>query len=243
MKWTRPVYYVVVSLVVIAFLLVSCISFPYLLIFTIPAATFLYLFPTLNKPDKAINALKQENEEKVNMLTSKMQQQSSAHANEKNAILAQLSAVASSTDNKARELNAELISENEGLRTALARIKAISEEQSKLLSQVVPEMTGVMYERYVGSRLAILGYTQIDYTPASGDFGADILAVDPDGRKACIQCKRYESTVGIEAAQQVVGGKAYYRCDRAIVITNSTFTPAAKEFAKNIDVELWERFV
>ncbi len=34
----------------------------------------------------------------------------------------------------------------------------------------------------------------------------------------------------------------YYKCHRAMVITTSTFTPAAKELANSAGVELYENF-
>jgi len=53
-----------------------------------------------------------------------------------------------------------------------------------------------------------------------------------------VQCKFYSHPVGVSAVQQVVGGMAYYDCDRAMVITNNTFTRQAKELAERNDVEL-----
>lgn len=293
MKWSRIVYYIIISLIMV-FFIIGCTAYPYLLLFTIPAGVFLYVFPIINKPNKIINALElenkqkldaltaeiqrrtddyeqeitaiharasaaeisaaerakalnariiEENKQKVDALTAEIQRQSSAFAQERESLSARISAAEASAEEISRERNRQLITENENLNAELTRIKSISNAQSKLLSEIVPEMSGVMYERYVGSRLAIMGYTEIDYTPASGDFGADILAIAPDGSKTCIQCKRYESVVGLDAVQQVLGGKAYYKCDKAIVITNSIFTPQAKQLANNTDVELWENFV
>jgi restriction system protein len=58
------------------------------------------------------------------------------------------------------------------------------------------------------------------------------------GHKYAVQCKFYSHPVGVSAVQQVVGGMAYYGCDRAMVITNNTFTRQAKELAERNDVEL-----
>lgn len=104
------------------------------------------------------------------------------------------------------------------------------------------DMTGEDYERYVAKRLLALGYKQIRMTKASGDHGADIIAVDPNGISCAIQCKYYSSSVGNKAVQEALSGSAYYGCQRAIVITNNDFTRQAIEDADRIGVELISRF-
>lgn len=56
-----------------------------------------------------------------------------------------------------------------------------------------------------------------------------------------MQCKRYKGKVGISAVQEVLGAKGYYKADKAMVITNSYFTPNAIKLANANDVELWDR--
>lgn len=104
------------------------------------------------------------------------------------------------------------------------------------------DMTGEDYEQYVAKRLLTLGYKQIRMTKASGDHGADIIAVDPNGISCAIQCKYYSSSVGNKAVQEALSGSAYYGCQRAIVITNNDFTRQAIEDANRIGVELISRF-
>jgi restriction system protein len=60
-----------------------------------------------------------------------------------------------------------------------------------------------------------------------------------DNEKKVIQAKlRRHMTVGNDAVQQVVAAKGVYNCPRAVVITNSAFTPEAEELARVHDVEL-----
>lgn len=56
-----------------------------------------------------------------------------------------------------------------------------------------------------------------------------------------IQAKRYQGSVGVHAVQEVLGGKAHHGAARALVITNSTFTPNALTLAAQSGVELWDR--
>lgn len=102
------------------------------------------------------------------------------------------------------------------------------------------EMSGADYEQYVAYVLSANGYTDVRVTQTSGDFGVDVIACKDSDRYA-VQCKKYRSKVGNSAVQEVVAGMRYYNCDRAMVITNSTFTPAARTLAKANDVILVDR--
>ncbi len=74
-------------------------------------------------------------------------------------------------------------------------------------------------------------------TKASGDQGADVIA-KYDGFKMIIQCKLYSSPVSNKAVQEVYSALNYYNGDKAVVITNSTFTKSAKQLAESNDVLL-----
>lgn len=69
-------------------------------------------------------------------------------------------------------------------------------------------------------------------------MGADLIAVDAQGRKIVIQCKRNGKPVGVTAVQEVLGAKHFYRANEAWVVTNSTFTVAAKKLARSSKVRL-----
>ena len=105
-------------------------------------------------------------------------------------------------------------------------------------SKPVARMSGVEFERYVGKKLREHGFTDVDYTPVSGDFGVDILA-ERNGRLYAFQCKRFSGSVGVKAVQEVNTGKAHYNADYAIVVTNSRYTPSAQELAQDSGVYLW----
>lgn len=104
------------------------------------------------------------------------------------------------------------------------------------------EMTGSQYEQYVAEKLRDMGYRKIKFTPASGDHGADIIALAPDGVQCAVQCKRYAKKVGNKAIQEALAGAAYYGCERAIVATNNQFTPQAIHDAETVGVVLFAEF-
>lgn len=103
----------------------------------------------------------------------------------------------------------------------------------------INHMRGQEFERFVAELLAANGYSEVNITKASGDNGVDILA-KKDGVKYAFQCKRYSKSVGNHSVQEVFSGKAFYQADYAVVVTNSSFTPAAVEMAKKIGVLLWD---
>lgn len=98
-------------------------------------------------------------------------------------------------------------------------------------------MTGIEYEHYVAKYLKSIGYRDVQVTKASGDYGVDITA-KKGFHSYAIQCKLYSKPVGVDAVQQVCAGKTMYDCDKAMVITNSSFTESAKKLAKENGVKL-----
>lgn len=101
------------------------------------------------------------------------------------------------------------------------------------------EMTGLRFERYCANILRCTGnFLRVEVTPGSGDFGADIVAIDRKTRKWVWQCKYYKSKLGNTPIQEVVAAKAHYHAEMAGVMTNSTFSKAAWELARDNGVVL-----
>ena len=98
-------------------------------------------------------------------------------------------------------------------------------------------MSGFEFEKYLRFLLQSRGYKNVWITPSQGDFGADIIA-EKEGKRYAIQAKRYHGMVGVDALYQCFGGQRYYGCDESMIITNSTFTPAAQELARKSHAEL-----
>ena len=106
----------------------------------------------------------------------------------------------------------------------------------------VDAMKGYEFEHFCAELLKKNGFRKVSVTPPSGDQGVDIIAVKGTSRYA-IQCKRYASPLGNKPVQEVYTGKAFYGCRYGVVMTNSTFTPHAKDLAKKTGVLLWDRRV
>lgn len=102
------------------------------------------------------------------------------------------------------------------------------------------DMNGFDFEKYAGNLLEANGFTKVEVTKKSNDFGVDVIAYKDDIKYA-IQCKKYSSPVGIKAVQEVIGSKSMNDCHVAVVLTNNTFTKSAVELAEKNNVLLWGR--
>ena len=86
-------------------------------------------------------------------------------------------------------------------------------EREKLRNSYVLNLSPYEYEEYVAEELRREGFTDVDTTPKSGDFGADVLAMDGE-RRVC------------------------YGCDEAYIYTTSDYTRAAVDMAAELGVIL-----
>lgn len=102
------------------------------------------------------------------------------------------------------------------------------------------EMEGHDFEYYCADLLRRAGFQEVEVTKGSGDFGADILA-EKDGVSYAIQCKCYDTVVGVHAVQEIYAGRDYYGRMVAAVMTNQYFTEPAVTLARRLNVMLWDR--
>lgn len=100
--------------------------------------------------------------------------------------------------------------------------------------------TGLEFEHYCAEWLVKHGYREVIVTPATGDYGADLIAKDRSGKRWVFQCKHFSGKVGNSAVQEVVAAKAHYNADCAGVMTNSQLTKKARDLAWENAVELIE---
>lgn len=114
--------------------------------------------------------------------------------------------------------------------------KAIQKVRLKRIARsnkVVNAMTWAEFEYYVAEWLRRRGYTNVHITEKY-DLGVDIVA-KKDGLTWGVQVKHSQGLVGINAVRQVVVALKKYKCDRAMVVTNSLFSRPAIELAESQD--------
>ena len=99
------------------------------------------------------------------------------------------------------------------------------------------------FEALIAIVLAHMGWTDITRVGGPGDLGADIIAIDPEGRRVVVQCKRYATDHKVTSPnlQTAMGARELHRADRLLLVTSSEYTgPALDTAARHGDtIELW----
>lgn len=99
------------------------------------------------------------------------------------------------------------------------------------------KLNGSDFERLLGMLYEAMGYS-VQLSGKPGDQGGDLI-VTKNQERILIQAKCYiNSTVGNNAVQEAVAARNHYDCNKAAVVTTSTFTREATELAKTNGVEL-----
>ena len=113
-------------------------------------------------------------------------------------------------------------------------------QRSRPQEEEMDVMEGHDFEYFCADLLREAGFEEVEVTKGSGDYGADILC-ERDGVTYVVQCKCYESVVGVHAVQEVYAGKDFYGRVVAAVMTNRSFTDPARTCARRLNVLLWDR--
>lgn len=103
----------------------------------------------------------------------------------------------------------------------------------------IDNFSGYEFEAFLKQLFGKMGY-RVEQTKLSGDQGADLVVIK-FGEKTVIQAKRYGGKIGNFAVQEIMAAISLYKAQKGMVITNSYFTPAAKELAKANNIELIDR--
>ncbi|MDO4332840.1 MAG: restriction endonuclease [Eubacteriales bacterium] len=112
--------------------------------------------------------------------------------------------------------------------------------KKKFQGKELDEMEGHEFEYFCAKLLEDHGFDEVEVTKGSGDYGVDVLA-EKDGVTYAVQCKRYDSPVGVKAVQEACAGREYYDRMVGAVMTNQYFTQPAVEAAKKLKILLWDR--
>lgn len=113
---------------------------------------------------------------------------------------------------------------------------AIAKHDAAQSRQAPKAGKGIDFERRCKQLLEEAGF-EVRATPATGDYGADLVASKDDIEYA-IQCKDTGKPVGVKAVQEAAGSRAHYRTDYAVVCCSAGFTDAAIELATSNKVLL-----
>ena len=72
-------------------------------------------------------------------------------------------------------------------------------------------LNGLAFEEYLRQLFTDLGYSA-EKTPASGDFGADLILSTKD-KKIVVQAKRYSNEIGFDAVKEIHFARTFYNAN------------------------------
>jgi HJR/Mrr/RecB family endonuclease len=102
-------------------------------------------------------------------------------------------------------------------------------------------LTPTQFEEAIGRLLTDLGYRGVRRVGRAGDLAADLIALDREGRRTVVQCKRLApgSRVGSPDVQTFIGMlTVHHRAEQGIFVTTAEFTEPAENLAKQHDIAL-----
>jgi superfamily II DNA or RNA helicase len=92
----------------------------------------------------------------------------------------------------------------------------------------------LQFPRRIERLLWHLGFSDVSNIDGSGDEGGDILALHK-GETWVVQCKwKRRGAVGADAVDEVARARDHYRAHRAVVVTNTRFSPDARQRVVNL---------
>jgi restriction system protein len=102
----------------------------------------------------------------------------------------------------------------------------------------VGALTPSQFEAYVAYRLFGRRGYQVNNVRDVKDGGVDIVVTDEWGQSAIVQCKRYRGTVGAPIVRDLYGTMIHSGVGYAYLVTNSTFSEEARQWAAGKPIEL-----
>ncbi len=108
----------------------------------------------------------------------------------------------------------------------------------QVTTQSFSDLNGTDFERLLYRLYEKMGYS-VQHNGGAGDQGGDLI-VTKGQERTLIQAKRYSSPLDNKPVQEAATARIYYNCNRASVVTNSSFTNGGKDAAKMTNVQLIE---
>lgn len=93
------------------------------------------------------------------------------------------------------------------------------------------------FERYVAGLFRQKGY-KVVLRGSSGDLGVDLELTGPQGRRAIVQCKRYQNTIGAEIVRELFGTMIHEGVMWAFLVTTAEISEAARDWATGKPITL-----
>ena len=111
--------------------------------------------------------------------------------------------------------------------------RAQSRDHSLPLLQIsdLQAMSPGGFEKYVSQLFQQKGY-RIKLRGSKGDLGVDIELTKPSGKRAIVQCKRYQNTIEPKIVRELYGTLIHEQVAHAFLVTTADISDAAREWAQ-----------
>jgi hypothetical protein len=149
--------------------------------------------------------------------------------------------------NKALEIKPDFEKASENQKIALERLEVTNPIKGSMTNKQragnqskLDNMSGHEFESFVEELIKRMGFS-VDERKLTADGGVDILAHSHEPLfegKYIIQCKRYNQKVPEAPVRDLYGVVHSRNANKGILITNSDFTRAARDFAEGKQIEL-----
>lgn len=111
--------------------------------------------------------------------------------------------------------------------------------------QIIERLTEREFEQIVFNHFRYSTNYQPEEPASAKDYGYDMTLNNYKGHhRTLVEIKKYNpnSKVSINVVQQLIGAMSLYNADHGILLTTSTFTLSARDFASSLPykIELWD---
>lgn len=88
------------------------------------------------------------------------------------------------------------------------------------------------FERYTAGLFRQKGY-QVKLRGGRGDHGVDLELIGATGKRAIVQCKRYQNTIGADIVRELYGTLMHEQAAHAFLVTTADISTAARTWAQD----------
>lgn len=98
------------------------------------------------------------------------------------------------------------------------------------------------YPHFVAGRLLSVGLHHVEFVTPEESTAFDMRAKDAYGQKVCVKCKFSPNPIDVEEIVALYDAQKAGGFARAVFFSNASFTPEARANARQLQVEIVERF-
>lgn len=120
----------------------------------------------------------------------------------------------------------------------LQQMEQVAKFQTIKKLQEIRQLEPEGFEYWTAGYFEQFGFQDVAVTSFSGDFGVDVYMTCANKKRAIVQCKQYNGSVGRPTIQQTYGIMKLLEMDVCYVVTTGQFTQAALALGKNKDIVL-----